>query len=755
MSYWYLEPVGNSYVLVAAVAAVLGLLLLIQPGFGRAGAGGKRLLIGLRLLVIGLILLAMLRPARVRTEFRAPTEVLILLVDQSRSMQLPGASQGISRWQEQQTALTRATPILRELAQDMEVQIYGYDRELHPIDFSAGELELPESPEGDQTDLGTNLHRALQQELGKPVAGVIMMGDGVQTAFHPEVEIQQVSRELARLGYPLFTVPFGAVGDVAQARDVAVENLPDQYTVFVKNELPVRAAVRVRGYVNRPIPVELEVTKPDGESRVVGPVEVTATEDDQRVPVELRYIPPVSGRYRLTMRAAEQPGELVTENNQLSAYLRVLEGGLRVLYLEGTLRSESRFLRQSLADSADIELDYLWLDPRLRDRWPVDLEERLTDARYDVFLLGDLDSTALGETNLQLLAEAVEAGKGLVLLGGYHSFGPGGYRDTPLADVMPILMDRFERQDFDAPIREDLHVPGPLSMRPIRDHPIVRLADNQQNASVWERLPPLTGANRFTGVKDAAGTMVIAESDEGEPLLVVGEPGRGRVAAMAADSTWRWWMLGHQGAHQRFWRQMILWLVRRDDLEQNEVWIQLAQRRYYPGGRVTFLAGARSPSGAPLEQAVLEAQLIGPDGDRRPLRLVRDAEQWRGAIDAVTEPGEYVIEISGEQEGEPIGSAQGEFLVFDHDVELANPAADHGQLARLSAVTREAGGRLIAPEELPSLLEELRDRPPELEIEVQTRWQLADTSGDAWGLLLVFVGLLGAEWALRKRWAMV
>jgi len=70
-------------------------------------------------------------------------------------------------------------------------------------------------------------------------------------------------------------------------------------------------------------------------------------------------------------------------------------------------------------------------------------------------------------------------------------------------------------------------------------------------------------------------------------------------------------------------------------------------------------------------------------------------------------------------------------------------------------VTREAGGRLIAPEELPSLLEELRDRPPELEIEVQTRWQLADTSGDAWGLLLVFVGLLGAEWALRKRWAMV
>lgn len=755
MSYWYFEPVADSYALVAAVGALLCLLLWVQPRFGRAGRGGKRGLLVLRLLVIGLILLAMLRPARVRTELRAPTEVLILLVDQSRSMQLPGGGEGNSRWQEQRRALQQATPVLRELADMMEVRVYGYDRDLHSLAFSAEGLELPESPEGDQTDLGTNLHRALQRELGKPLAGVVLLGDGVQTAFNPEVELQEAGRELARLGYPLFTVPFGPVGDVVQARDVAVENLPDQYTVFVKNELPVRAAIRVRGYVHRPIPVELEVTKPDGQSRVIGPVEVTATEDDQLVPVELRYIPPIPGRYRLTMRAAEQPGELVTENNQLRAYLRVLEGGLRVLYLEGVLRPESRFLRQSLADSADMELDYLWVDPRLRSSWPIDLEDRLTDARYDVIILGDLDASALGETNLQQLAEAVQSGTGLILLGGYHSFGPGGYRETPLADVMPILMARFERQDFDAEIRQDLHLPGPLNIRPARDHPITRLADKEENLRLWERLPPLTGANRFAGVKDAAGTMVIAESDAGDPLLVVGEPGRGRVVALAADSTWRWWMLGHQTAHQRFWRQMVLWLVRRDDLEQSEVWVQLAQRRYYPGARVTFLAGARAPSGAPLEQAVLQAELVRPDGTRQPLRLVRDGQQWRGAIDAVEQPGEYEIEVSGEQSGEPLGVAQGEFLVFDHDVELANPAADPGQLARLSAMTEEAGGRRIAPEQLSSLLEELRDRPPELEVEVQTRWQLADTAGDAWGLFLLVVGLLGTEWALRKRWSMV
>ena len=40
------------------------------------------------------------------------------------------------------------------------------------------------------------------------------------------------------------------------------------------------------------------------------------------------------------------------------------------------------------------------------------------------------------------------------MLGGFHSFGPGRYCETPLADVLPVAMDRLERQSFDDPIRE-------------------------------------------------------------------------------------------------------------------------------------------------------------------------------------------------------------------------------------------------------------------------------------------------------------
>jgi hypothetical protein len=340
-------------------------------------------------------------------------------------------------------------------------------------------------------------------------------------------------------------------------------------------------------------------------------------------------------------------------------------------------------------------------------------------------------------------------------MGGYHSFGAGGYRDTALADVMPIVMDRFERQDFDAPVRGDLHLESPIRMIPAHPHPVISLGSDAENMAAWERLPPLKGANKFVDVKDAAGVRVIAESDRGQPLLVSGEYGQGRVLAMAGDSTWRWWMQGHDAEHRRFWRQSILWLVGREDLQQDQVWIKLAQRRYHPEGRVSFTAGVSSPAGQTIPEAVVRAELTLPDQSRRDLRLTIDDHQWTGMIESLELPGDYAITITAELEGAVIGTARGEFLVYDRDIELASASADHDQLARLAAMTEQFGGRMVAPEQLVSLLEEVRDKPPEMEIEVQTKWQLADTARDAWTMFLVFVAVLTGEWFLRKRWGLV
>ena len=64
----------------------------------------------------------------------------------------------------------------------------------------------------------------------------------------------------------------------------------------------------------------------------------------------------------------------------------------------------------------------------------------------------------------------------------------------------------------------------------------------------------LEGANNLGRDQLKRAAQVLAETPDGKPLLLSQEVG-GRVMAFAADSTWRWWMGGHEAEHKRFWRQ--------------------------------------------------------------------------------------------------------------------------------------------------------------------------------------------------------
>ena len=755
MSDWSLSPLFDSYGLVVAAIGLLAALTLWGPNFGRVTKGRRATLAALRIALACVLATAMLRPTCVSTQTRTERSTLLVLADRSRSMRQPNASGSETRWDAQQAALAACNGVLAELATDVDVKAWTYADTLEPHDVETQALQLaPRTPDG-MTDIGSSLHSALRAQLGRRLAGVVLLGDGVQTAAAPEVELYDAAREIARLGYPLFTVVFGPTGTTAQARDVAVENFPDQFTVFVKNELQVRGVIRVRGYVNQQVPVELVMTDAAGTSRVIGARQVVVPEDGRQAEVVFTHVPDQVGTFKLTLRAASQAGELVTQNNELSSYLHVLEGGLKVLYLEGELRHEQRFLTRAIDASPDMELDFQWIDGRRRAQWPVDLSAVLEPPRFDVLVIGDLDSTALGEPNMKAIAAAVRQGRGLVMLGGYRSFGPGGYGESPLADALPIRMDKFERQNFDEPLRKDLHWPGPLAVLPARTHPLTQLVAGAENARRWQSLPPLDGANKFAAVKEAAGVQVILESSDGAPLLVSGEYGAGRVLAFAGDSTWRWAMRGRADDHKRFWRQIILWLARREETQRGDVWVKLEQRRLARGTPLAWTAGARGATGEPVADAEAVAELVAPTGTRTRLRSARDKDGWRGIIDGPTAAGEYRVEVRATARGKAIGDAQGEFLVFDQDLELASAAADHDQMTRLAELTAESGGRVVAPEQLPQLLRELAAQSKQFQIDVQTRWQLGDTAWDAWTMFVLFVALWSVEWYLRKRWGLV
>jgi hypothetical protein len=656
-----------------------------------------------------------------------------------------------TRWEALRIAVAEAAPDLAKLQRDFELKAYAFDADAHEGGAEGGKIELRDKPEGPQTAIGAVLEDVLRREAGKRLLGVILLSDGAQRAYAPrDLPPQTAAARLKHLGYPLFTFPFGQSRGLGEAQDVAVKDLVVSPTVFVKNELDIHGQVRIDGYVNREIPVRVLFETAPGKMEVVAQTTLKATSDGQVLPVKLPYIPLVPGEHKLTLEAVNQPGELVTTNNQLSTFVNVLKGGLNVLYLEGSLRVEQKFLRRALDASADIKVDYVRIDPRDPKSRPADLAERFKPGKYEAYILGDIDSTAFRGDELSDLAQCVSRGAGLMMLGGFQSFGPGGYDNTPLANVLPVGMDRLERQNLDEPIRSDLHVPGPLKMRPtplgLMHFALMLAGSRPENVALWSKLPALEGANKFHDL--SAGAVVLADAGANVPLLVAHNFGDGRVMAFAGDSTWHWWMHGFESAHKRFWRQVVLWLARKDQAQEGNVWVRLQQRRFAPSQRVEFMVGANSPAGEPIADAKYEAAIVPPAGPRRPLPLVRQDEQMAGSLRDIQIPGDYAIEVTATQKDQPLGSTRARFLVFEQDLELDNASADAATLESLAAMT---GGQSLAPERLPELIQRLADETQHLEVQQETK----KTFWDTWSFFLTLVGLLGLEWYLRKRWGLV
>ena len=156
--------------------------------------------------------------------------------------------------------------------------------------------------------------------------------------------------------------------------------------------------------------------------------------------------------------------------------------------------------------------------------------------RFDVVILSDIGSNSFllcDETflrsertvnRLALLAEYVENGGGLLMVGGYMSFagidGRARYQATPLAAVLPVTMldhdDRVEAPE------------GLEATFPVPDHPALGGTPPQ-----W---PILLGYNKLRAKADA--TVIAAHDDDA--LLAVGEIGKGRSVAFASDVAPHW-----------------------------------------------------------------------------------------------------------------------------------------------------------------------------------------------------------------------
>lgn len=754
---WTTDPVGGQAFTAALAGALLAAPWLFPPrGTGLSGKRRRTIQV-LRTLATLALLFAWLRPTLVRVQSETIRPTLLLLLDASRSMTVEDGLDGASRWGATRRMLEASAAQLRKLADNRDVKAFLFARGLTPLPLSDGAFTLPPKPTGEETALGACLADALDAargDGGDALEGVLVVSDGAQRALPPRdlAPIVLATRLVAEAA-PVFAVPVGERSTAARA-DIAVADLEVSDAAFAGAPLDVGATIRAAGFPNRVVRVRLLWEDADGQMQTVDAQQLTVRQGVDSYPIALRYAPPAPGEWKLSVTADALEGETVSDNNTASSFVSVREGGVRVLYLAGAWRRggqpgyEQQQIKTSLAASPDIVFERVTINYKQREGR--ELSDRFAPGAVDVVILDNVDAAGLSEASWRALAEAIESGVGLAMIGGRQSFGAGGHRDR-LGDQLPVVLNRSDRQLLDEPIREDVHLPGPLKMipaqKPGRRHPIVAL-DGDVDGDPWAELKPLSGANRLGRLKPGATIIATTDGPRPQPLAVVGQSGLGRVFAFAGDSTWQWVLQGRRRTHQRFWRQAVLWLAKKDDDPSNPVYVGLGARRVPAGARLDVTAGVRiDDSEAGANPISYQATVSLPNGSTVELPLPGGAANTDGVFVQTGTPGDYRIVVRALRGESPIGESEARFNVPRRDLELERPAAEPDTLMRLARATEAEGGRTLALEELPTLLTELANKGTKRRREVVSRTTLYDKSPT----LLLFAALITAEWLMRRR----
>jgi uncharacterized membrane protein len=596
---------------IPAAVLILTSVVIVARASKQGRAPGRIQLICALLKATALTLLAvcLVEPVWSGTQPKPKANLFVVLADNSRSLTTGDAAQKQTVATQIQGVLEdRPESWLKRLEQDFELHRFAFDRRLRSVgEFT--ELEF----DGDATALDGSLGSLSQRFANRPVAGVLLLSDGNAT----DVDLQSLDARLAGIDDlpPIYPVKFAAAGDLP---DVAIVGVSVSQTPFEDAPVSIQCDVELSGFSASRLDgtdslLQCRLIDSDGLTLQIerSPLDSST----KRVPFRFQFRPVRTGVsfYRLHVAAVDVGGdddrpldEITTVNNARTIQIDRGSQKKRVLYVSGRPNWEFKFLRRALEEDEQVDLvgmirvakreakfDFRGRDGQssnslfrgfkgetdeetenydepvivrlntkdaeeLRAGFPKDAEGLFA---FDALILDDIEVGFFVHEQLALIERFVsERGGGLLMLGGTESFQNGGYDRTPVADALPVYLDRAEYPAEDVRVSLDLTREGWLQ-------PWVRLRSNENDERTrLAEMPGFQTVNPSQGIKPGASVMATVRDEAGTrwPALVTQQFGRGRAGAMLIGDLWRWQLQRSENDTDdlaKAWRQTVRWLV--------------------------------------------------------------------------------------------------------------------------------------------------------------------------------------------------
>ncbi|MDT8341876.1 MAG: hypothetical protein RQ751_10220 [Longimicrobiales bacterium] len=717
--------------------ALLGVAAVVSYGTasGRAKPWERTLLATLRVAALGVLAFALMQPTLVLSSVVPQRNFVAVLLDDSRSMELPGEDGRPRRAWLQETFGPEGSELVEALGERFALRFYRFSAAAGRVEH-AGSLTF----QGTRTDLGSALDQARGELSSVPLSGVVVVSDGADNGAEP---LARALVPLQAAGVPVYTV---GVGAEHLSPDVQVTRVELPRSVLRGTGAMADVVLDQRGLGGRRVTLVVE----DGPRRIAEEEVVLGGDGEPtlvRVPLTLEE----AGARTLRFRIPALPGEAVQENNARTRLVQVADDREKILYFEGEPRWELKFLRRAVADDPNLQVVTLQRTaPGKFYRLDLDEPEELAGGfprtreelfRYRALVLGSVEASFFTRDQLQMISDFVgERGGGLLVLGGRAAFAEGGYAGTALEDLLPVYLEE--------PAPNGGHAFQEVKVQPTpagRNHPVGRL-----DGGSWDDLPPLTTLNRVTRTKPGAVTLLEGDA-AGEARVVLAHHrfGGGKVLALPVQDTWTWQMHADVPVedlrHETLWRQLLRWLV---DGVPEPVAVALAAERVEPGAGVVVTATVTDSAYIGLNNARVTLTVTHPSGAvvEEALAWSVDADgEYRGTV-TPPEAGRYRIAVEAATEAGVLGRAETMLEVGPSPEEYFDAGRRTPLLQRLA---EETGGRFYTPRTVGTLPEDLRFTGAGVTLtEERELWDMPV-------ILLLLVGLLGAEWGVRRTRGMV
>jgi hypothetical protein len=767
-------------VLVAAAAgAAAWFYLRWQPAMPRRT---RTLLAALRATAAAVLVLLLADPVLQLSVRTAPRPLLWLLLDSSASMAIkddlpvdqrkplaaatgldpavasPSREDLVAAWLRKKDDNTLAA-----LADTFRLRAFAFDSGdgVRPLQTAAGDatesfdgetLAAGLSTTGEVTALGRALEELSLRHSAANLQGVVLVSDFDQNAGPPAAAAAR------RLDVPFYCVGVGP----GIAADVAID--VQAPPVMKKDERSlVTVTLRQSGLDGGTAEVTVTARPLDGPAAKAGgqPLDLGTRSvplSAGTVAVEFPFTPAEMGRHEFVAEVEKLAGESIDANNRAARETMVRDDFLRLEYVEYEPTWEWRFVkevfhRDPLVGMRGFRTFLRSADPQVRTSNDLFLAApvaaRADFFATDVLFLGDMPAAALSSRFCEMTREFVEEfGGGLVVIAGPR-FGPAELAETPLADMLPVVFDTARRPRDDKPFELALTPEAALV-------DFMRLgADETENRKAWKNLGPLPWWQPVSRPHPQATVLAVHPTEKctdgrtPQPIIAVRRYGRGEVVYVGTNETWRLRKRYGDRYYRQFWGQLMHRLGLGHAMgSQKRFVVRTDATTYRTDDTVivtveAFDADFEPLSADKLPDRTLTARLVRPDAPAAggPEKLAI-AEVRPGLFEAripALVAGEHRIVVDDPLTRE---QAQAAFTVTGLSVEQRSV---HRNTALQEAIAAATGGKSY---DLTSAARLVTDIEPVARPEHAMKvFPLSMT----WACLLTGLGLLVAEWILRKR----